>query len=103
LREIYTKSTNQADTLYFRDPIQDKNNPVNQKPENIIKLACIGDIFDYPDYALELLVYLTIEYGDDPRYNLAQEIIQCLSRFPELVNQGLDSLPIVASIRHRLQ
>lgn len=57
---------------------------------------------DYPDYALELLHYLTVNYGDNPQYNFANTIVDCLSQIPELVKQGLESLPVVATIRHRL-
>jgi hypothetical protein len=54
---------------------------------------------DFPDYTLELLEYLTLEYGNDPNYNFANNIIESLSQFPELVERGLGSLPVVAKIR----
>ena len=84
-----------GDAFYFRDPIQS----LNQNPDQILKLACIADILNFPDYALELLEYLTLNYGKDRKYNLARIIIEGLSQFPELVNQGLSSLPIISRIQ----
>jgi hypothetical protein len=91
-----------ADALYFRDLIKEDMTSSFQTPSNILKLACIADVLDFPDYALELLEYLTVNHGDDEKYNFAKEIISSLSQIPELVERGLDSLPIVANIRHRL-
>lgn len=91
-----------ADACYFRDPLIEEANTLMKDPERILKLACLADILDYPDYALELLEYLTIEHGDNPRYNFSHNIIESLSQFPELVEKGLYSLPIVTRIRHRL-
>lgn len=91
-----------ADAFYLRDPFWQNSRKVSQNPENILKLACIADILEYPDYCLELLEYLTINYGDDPRYNFAVEILNCLSQFPNFVEQGLHNLPIIQNIRHRL-
>ncbi len=68
-------------------------------PEQILKLACIADILEFPDYGLELLEYLTLNYGNDPTYNFANIIVQQLAQFPELVQNGLSSLPIVTNIR----
>jgi len=47
-------------------------------------------------------ISLTVNYGDNPQYNFANTIVDCLSQIPELVKQGLESLPVVATIRHRL-
>lgn len=92
-----------ADAYYLRDLIRDDINSPLKTPDNILKLACIADILQFPDYALELLEYLTIHYGDEPRYNFAECIITSLSQIPEFVEQGLDSFPVVANIRHRLK
>lgn len=91
-----------ADALYFRDPLLKNASVILKSPSSILKLACLADVMGYPDYGFELLEYLTVNYGANPRYNLAQEIVESLSKFPELVAQGLDSLPIVANIRDRL-
>ncbi|OLP15493.1 FkbM family methyltransferase [Leptolyngbya sp. 'hensonii'] len=88
-----------ADACYLRDPIGENSHPVSQNPEHILKLSCIADILGYPDYALELLEYLTVNHGKDLRFNFAHEMIAILSQFPTLVEQGLDHLPIVQSIR----
>jgi len=57
--------------MYFRDPILDRDRPINRDPQNILALACIADILDYPDYALELLWFLTENYGKNPDYQFA--------------------------------
>jgi FkbM family methyltransferase len=88
-----------ADAFYFRDLIQEHITTPLKTPNQILKLACIADIMNFPDYALELLVYLTLHYGNDTNYNFANSIIESLASFPELVQQGLSSLPIVAKLR----
>jgi FkbM family methyltransferase len=91
-----------ADAFYFRDLIREDISTPMKTPLQILKLACIADVLDFTDYTLELLEYLTINHGEDPNYNFAQPIINSLSQVPELVERGLDSLPVVANIRHRL-
>jgi len=84
-----------GDAIYFRDPIQSHS----QNPDQILKLSCIADILNFPDYALELLEYLTLNYGQDAKYNFADCIIEGLSQFPELVDQRLNSLPIIERLQ----
>lgn len=91
-----------ADAFYFRDLVREDISTPLKTPSNLLKLACIADILNFSDYALELLEYLTVRYGDDPKYNLANPIFQSLSQVPELVKQGLESLPVIAKIRDRL-
>ncbi|WP_193193765.1 FkbM family methyltransferase [Nostoc sp. MG11] len=91
-----------ADAFYFRDLIRADITMQLKTPLQILKLACIADILGFPDYALELLEYLTINHADEPKYNFADVIIRSLSQVPELVERGLDFLPIIANIRHRL-
>ncbi|MDX2216780.1 MAG: FkbM family methyltransferase [Oculatellaceae cyanobacterium bins.114] len=83
-----------ADACYFRDFIQTPD----PNPDKILKLACVADITDFPDYALELLVYLTLNYGQDARYNFTAEILESLSQIPQVVTQGLRSLPTIQEI-----
>lgn len=91
-----------GDAVYIRDPLN-PNVPMHFKtPERILKVACIADLIGFPDYALELLEYLTLNYGHDPKYNCANNIVETLSQLPELVKQGLGSLPIVEKIRDYL-
>ena len=91
-----------ADALYLRDPIANGQPSQWKNPTTILKLACIADILDYPDYAIELLVHLTLTYGKDTQYNFASEIVSILSQFPALLEQGLDSLPIVQQLKSYL-
>ncbi|MDB9449570.1 hypothetical protein [Dolichospermum circinale] len=88
-----------GDAFYLQDPIDKNVNPVVKEPGKIFKVACVADVLGFPDYALELLEYLTVNYGDNPQYNFAKTIMKSLSQFPELVEQGLDSLAVVNNIR----
>ena len=90
-----------SDAFYFRDLIREDLNTHLKTPEKILKLACIADVLSFPDYALEILVHLTLKYGKDERYNFADNIIESLAYVPGLMRQEeiLASLPIVEKIR----
>jgi FkbM family methyltransferase len=88
-----------GDAFYFRDLIREDIDGHLRSPDRMLKLACIADIMNFPDYTLEILEYLTLNYGTDPNYNFANNIIESLAQFPDLVSRGLDSLPVVAKIR----
>jgi len=89
-----------GDAFYFRDLIREDMDGELKSPDRMLKLACVADIMSFPDYALEILEYLTLRYGEDSNYNFADSIIECLAQFPDLVSQGLNSLTIVANIRN---
>ncbi len=91
-----------ADAFYFRDLIREDISIPLKTPKQIFKLTCIADIINFPDYALELLEYLTLQYGTDANYNFANNIIESLAQFPGLIQQGLGSLPIVEKIRDHI-
>ncbi|PSB32071.1 hypothetical protein C7B69_07390 [filamentous cyanobacterium Phorm 46] len=88
-----------SDAFYFRDLMRSNLDTSLKTPEKLLKLACLADVMKFPDYALEILEYLTLNYGSDPNYNFANNIIESLGQIPELVEQGLESLPIVARLR----
>ncbi|CAN1211458.1 FkbM family methyltransferase [Tumidithrix helvetica PCC 7403] len=88
-----------GDAFYLRDLIRDDLEMPLKTPEQILKLACIADILNFPDYSLELLEYLTLQYGSNPNYNFANVIVESLAQIPELVQAGLGSFPIVKNIR----
>ncbi|HYW17853.1 MAG TPA: FkbM family methyltransferase [Nodularia sp. (in: cyanobacteria)] len=88
-----------GDAFYLQDPIGQNLNLVIQQPDKILKLACVADALGFLDYALELLEYLTVNYGENPQYNCAEIIIKSLSQLPTLVDVDLDSLPVVNNIR----
>ena len=88
-----------SDAFYFRDLMRSDLNPSLKTPEKLLKLACLADVMKFPDYALEILEYLTLNHGGDPNYNFANNIIESLGQVPELTEQGLESLPIVARLR----
>lgn len=88
-----------SDAFYFRDLMRSDLSPSLKTPEKLLKLACLADVMKFPDYALEILEYLTLNHGGDPNYNFANNIIESLGEVPELTEQGLESLPIVARLR----
>lgn len=91
-----------ADALYLRDPFHEKAPAFLKQPEQLLKLACIADILEFTDYALELLEYLTLTWCNDPRYNLADSIVKSIAQVPETVAAGLASFPTVQRLNHLL-
>lgn len=88
-----------GDAYYLRDPINQSCVAAFREPNRILKLACIADVLNFSDYALELFEYLTMHYGDNPKYNCADSIIQGLAVFPDVVKSGLGNLEVIANIR----
>ena len=91
-----------GDAFYLRDAIAADADPAFQTPDALLTLACVADALNFHDYALEVLEYLTLHHGDDPRYNGADSIVQTLAQVPQLREQGLGSLAIVANLRDRI-
>lgn len=88
-----------GDAFYFRDLLQAENRD-QQSPERLFRLACIADVMQFSDYALEILEYITLNYGkENPRYNFANVIVQVLAQAAKPMGRSLESLPIVASLR----
>jgi FkbM family methyltransferase len=88
-----------GDAFYFCDLLQPTEMTHAKTPEQIFKLACIADVMGFPDYTLELLEHLTVNYGSDPAYNFADNILESLSQFPELVQRGIEQLPIMSRLQ----
>jgi FkbM family methyltransferase len=91
-----------GDAFYFCDLLQEAEMHHSKTPEQLFKLACIADVLDFPDFTLELLEYLTVNYGNDPTYNFADNIVEGLRQFPSLVQDGLETLAVVQNIQNRL-
>lgn len=70
-----------GEAFYLRDLLAREE----KTPQQLFKLACVADALEFVDYALELLQYLTITYGDDPKYNFADLIRETLAQIPDLV------------------
>lgn len=87
-----------GDAFYLRDLISTEANQTLRTPEQMLKLACMADILGFTDYALEVLVYLTITYGDDPTYNFANNIAESLATIPALAQQNLGDLEVIQKI-----
>jgi FkbM family methyltransferase len=92
-----------GEAFYFRDLLSKNFKSPLQTPKQTLKLACLADALQFPDYALELLHHLTLNYGNDDQFNFADNIVEVLSQFPELMDQGLNSLPVIASIKQYLK
>lgn len=89
-----------ADAFYFRDLLRSDLTHAHLKtPEQLLKLACIADVMDFPDYALEVLEYLTVQHGDNPDYNFADVIVMALANFAELKEKGLETLSVVDNVK----
>ncbi|AFY69531.1 methyltransferase FkbM family [Thalassoporum mexicanum PCC 7367] len=88
-----------GDAFYIRDLLSPEVPDAQKTPEAIFKLACVSDVMQFYDYTLELLAYLTKHYGSDPNYNFANQIIEVLRQFPNLQEQKLGGLPIMAEIK----
>ncbi len=65
-----------GDAYYFCDLLQQNDLNHRKTPEQILKLACLADVLEFADYAYELLEYLTLNYGSDPAYNVADAIAE---------------------------
>lgn len=89
-----------ADACYLRDPIATQANFWAHEPQQLLKLACLADVLDFPDYAIELLTHLTLHHGNDPAFDCARSIVESLAQLPELA-QSLESLPVVIQLRDR--
>ncbi|MBE9177203.1 FkbM family methyltransferase [Oculatella sp. LEGE 06141] len=87
-----------GDAFYFYDLLQPSETVRVKTPEQLFKLACIADVMEFSDYALELLEYLTLNYGSNPNFNFADNIVEGLSAFPDLMH-NLNALPVIANIR----
>jgi FkbM family methyltransferase len=92
-----------GDAIYFRDLIRDDLGNSLKTPQKIFKLACLADALQFPDYALELLEYLTLNHSaDDQQFNFAPAIMDAFSQIPEIVEQGLETLPTIRNLQDYL-
>jgi FkbM family methyltransferase len=87
-----------GDAIYFRDLMSGKDFLDIKTPEQILKLACLADVLQFPDYSLELLEYLTLNHGNDSAFNITPAILESLEKFPELKERGLDNLAVVKNL-----
>ncbi|MBW4659654.1 MAG: FkbM family methyltransferase [Drouetiella hepatica Uher 2000/2452] len=91
-----------GDAYYFCDLIgSDLSSEAKMRrktPEQILKLACLADVLEFSDYALELLEYLILNYGSDPAYNVADAIVESLQLYPDVANRW-DAFPFFQTLR----
>lgn len=88
-----------GDAIYIRDPFLTEDTAVLKDPAKLFKLACVADALEFTDYALEILEYLTIQFGKDPNYNFADAILMQMSQIPSIVEAGLGNIPITEKLR----
>ncbi len=88
-----------GEALYLRDPfgLPAPNLPLLKNLTGLLKLACIAEILDYPDFTVEILTYLTTRHGLNPRYNFAALLLSCL----ETLAPNLD-VPLTRLLRRHL-
>ncbi len=87
-----------TDAFYVRDLIRPDQNLGFKTPNNILKLACIADILMFYDYALELLGYLTLNYGENSQYYLTDVIINSIKEHPEMKDFKIESIPFISKL-----
>lgn len=88
-----------ADAFYLRDPLQATSSGFYTQPAEILKLACIADALGFIDYSIEILEYLTIHYGQQPQYNLADTITESLSQVPGVTEMGIETIPTIQNLQ----
>jgi FkbM family methyltransferase len=91
-----------GDAIYMRDLINEERQSALKTPKQILKLACLADVLQFPDYTLELLEYLTLNYGEDSEFNFKSVIFDSLSKFSELIDGGIENLPIFKNLKNCL-
>ncbi|NCJ08767.1 FkbM family methyltransferase, partial [Synechococcales cyanobacterium C] len=65
-----------GEAFYIRDRVSDSGKACNLN--ELFKLACIADAGDFIDYALEILVILTIQSSKEGEYNFSDLILESL-------------------------
>lgn len=89
-----------ADAIYFRDLIGHNVDYSLKTPDKIFKLACLADMLDFSDLAIEMLEYLTLNYGiHNPDYNFADIIVEGICSIDSLFDRGIENLPIIQRIQ----
>jgi FkbM family methyltransferase len=88
-----------SNALYLRDPLKAEIADHFKAPDQILKLACIADVLEFTDYALELLEFLTLNHGQDSCYNCANSIVESMAQLPELRQAGLHNLPTIINLQ----
>ncbi|MFN3927446.1 MAG: FkbM family methyltransferase [Pseudanabaenaceae cyanobacterium] len=89
-----------GDAFYFRDLLDTTGNEQFKTPAYLFKLACIADVLDFPDYACEILEYLTINAGSNSEYNFADILLEGL--YFGVGKEHLNSLPVINNITNYL-
>lgn len=84
-----------ADALFLRDPLHADAPNWLKTPENILKMACIADFFNFTDYAIELLTLLTEHHSTDQLYNVADSMILALTSVLEQLPEPIDKFGFV--------
>lgn len=91
-----------GDAFYFRDLLREDLQDPLKSSERLLKLACIADVLDFPDYALEILEHMTLNGDTKTENNFADIILMSLASFTEIQKRGLDKLAVIENIKHKI-
>jgi len=86
-----------ADAFYLRDLVNPKAK-FTKTPLTLFKLACIADILNFSDYALELFIYV-MQNTLEQRFNCAECLISCLEEQAAIKQFDPQKLPAVNILR----
>ncbi|MDX2243453.1 MAG: FkbM family methyltransferase [Leptolyngbyaceae cyanobacterium bins.302] len=89
-----------ADACYLRDPLGD-GVPwfAQQNPNKMLKLACIADILNFPDFAFEVLVHLASTHRNNPTYNTTSTLVEALSEGLKMSEQDIKNISSLAKLQ----
>lgn len=86
-----------ADAFYLRDLINPKvKSP--KTPLSLFKLACIADILNFSDYALEVFIFI-MHHTSARQFNCAECLISSLEEQATLRQSDLQKLPAINILR----
>jgi FkbM family methyltransferase len=87
-----------GEAFYLRDPFSEQSqSSFFQSSENLLKLACIADILEFPDYSIEILEYL-IHAEENPYPELSSVVLESLSSLEGMSHEDLIQMPVVQQI-----
>lgn len=88
-----------ADACYLRDPIGDGADWFKQQsPDKLLKLACIADILNFPDFAFELLIHIASTHRDNTIYNTVSTLVKALSEGLKMSEQDINNISRLAEL-----
>lgn len=88
-----------GEAFYLRDLLlADTTLSRFQTPNYLLKLACIADILDFTDYAVEILEYLMLQVDLENQRIFATVILESFSRLGLEYERDFNDLPLIQRI-----